>query len=104
MVKKISEKEYQEMDKKGVVLIDFSAGWCGPCQMLAPVLEEVSSEYEGKISFYNVDIDANQQLAASFGVQSIPALAIVKDGKKVDMQVGFAPKEVLKEFIEKFRK
>ncbi len=102
MVKKISEKEYQEMDKKGVVLIDFSAGWCGPCQMLAPVLEEVSSEYEGKISFYNVDIDANQQLAASFGVQSIPALAIVKDGKKVDMQVGFAPKEVLKEFIDKF--
>jgi len=102
MVKKISEKEYQEMDKKGVALIDFSAGWCGPCQMLAPVLEEVSGEYEGKISFYNVDIDANQQLAASFGVQSIPALAIVKDGKKVDMQVGFAPKEVLKEFIDKF--
>lgn len=99
MVKKISEREYEQMDKSGTLLIDFSAGWCGPCQMLAPVLEEVSEEYEGKLSFYNIDVDENPGIATAFGIQNIPALAIVKNGQKADMQIGFQPKESLKEFI-----
>lgn len=102
MVKKISAKEYEEIDKSGVVLIDFSAEWCGPCRMIAPVLDDLSNEYEGKVSFYNVDVDDNPELAGEFFVQSIPALAIVKDGKLEDMQVGFLPKENLKAFIDKF--
>lgn len=102
MVKKISAKEYGEIDKSGVVLIDFSAEWCGPCRMIAPVLDDLSKEYEGKVSFYNVDVDDNPELAGEFFVQSIPALAIVKDGKLEDMQVGFLPKENLKAFIDKF--
>ena len=102
MVKKISAKEYEEIDKSGVVLIDFSAEWCGPCRMVAPVLDDLSREYEGKVSFYNVDVDDNPELAGQFFVQSIPALAIVKDGKLEDMQVGFLPKENLKAFIDMF--
>ncbi len=102
MVKKISEKEYETMDKTGTILIDFSAVWCGPCKMIAPVLEEVSEEYEGKLAFYNVDVDENQKLANEFGIQSIPALAIVKNGEIADMQVGFCPKEGLKEFVDKY--
>lgn len=102
MVKKISAKEYEEIDKSGVVLIDFSAEWCGPCRMVAPVLDDLSKEYEGKVSFYNVDVDDNPELAGEFFVQSIPALAIVKDGKFEDMQVGFLPKENLKSFIDRF--
>lgn len=102
MVKKITEKEYGTIDKKGVIIIDFSAEWCGPCRMLAPVLDEISEEYEGKVSFYNVDVDANPGLAGEFFVQSIPALAVIKDGKLEDMLVGFQPKDNLKAFIEKF--
>lgn len=99
MVKKISEKEYEKMDKSGIMLIDFSATWCGPCRMLAPVLEEVSGEYEGKMAFYSVDVDENPGLAGEFSVQSIPALAILKDGKLAEMQVGFQPKESLEGWI-----
>lgn len=102
MVKKISEKEYETMDKTGTMLIDFSATWCGPCKMIAPVLEEVSDEYEGKLAFYNVDVDENQKLANEFGIQSIPALAIIKNGEKAGMQIGFCPKESLTEFIDKY--
>lgn len=101
MVKKISAAEYAQMDKTGTILIDFSAGWCGPCQMLAPVLEEVSEEYEGRVAFYNIDVDENSGLAGEFGVQSIPALAIVKNGEKADMQIGFQPKENLQAFIDR---
>ncbi len=102
MVKKISEKEYEQTDKSGTILIDFNATWCGPCQMLAPLLEEVSEEYDGKMSFYSVDVDENPNLAGKFGVQSIPALAVVKGGQKAGMHVGFVPKENLKEFIDQY--
>ncbi len=102
MVKKISENEFEAMDKTGVLLVDFSAGWCGPCKMLAPVLDEVSGEYEGKIGFFNVDGDANPNLAESFGIQSIPALVILKDGKQQGMQIGFQPKNSLKEFLNQY--
>jgi len=101
MVKKISTEEYKKMDKAGIALIDFSATWCGPCQRLAPVLEEVSREYEGKLSFYNVDADESPELTREFEAQYLPTLAIVKDGKKVDVQIGFQPKENLKEFIDR---
>lgn len=102
MVKKISDSEYKQMDKSGAMLIDFSAGWCGPCRMLAPVLEEVSEEYGDRILFYNVDVDENPDLAQTFAVQSIPALVIMKDGEKLGMQVGFQPKESLKRYIDRY--
>lgn len=101
MVKKITQNEFEEAVQSKVAVIDFSAQWCGPCQMLAPVLEEVSEEFAGKVNFFNVDVDENSKLAMEYNIMNIPALVVLKDGKKADMQVGFAPKETLTEFIKK---
>ena len=94
MVKKISQSEFEET-KSGVAVVDFSATWCGPCKMVAPVLEQLSEEFDGKIKFYNVDVDENQELAEQYGITSIPAILIMQDGEKKDMQIGFQPKEAL---------
>lgn len=99
MVKKISENEFNEVKNASVALIDFSATWCGPCKMLAPVLEEVSEELKDSVEFYNIDVDENPNLAEKFGVTSIPALVIIKNGVKSNMQVGFQPKAGIVNFI-----
>lgn len=100
MVKKISEKEFAEVQEKNVALIDFSAGWCGPCKMLAPILEEVSEKMSESVTFYNVDVDENPDLAQQFNVTSIPALVILKKGEKAEMQIGFQPKDRIEAFIK----
>jgi thioredoxin 1 len=84
---------------KGCAVVDFSAVWCGPCKMLAPVLEEVSEEM-GEVNFYNVDVDENQNLAAEYGIMNIPAILVLKDGVKQDILVGFKPKETLESEIK----
>lgn len=99
MVQKITTKEFDEVKTKSVAIIDFSANWCGPCKMLAPVLEAVSEELGDKVSFYNVDVDENPDLAMQFRIVNIPALIMLKGGEKVAMQVGFQPKEGIMEFI-----
>ncbi len=101
MVKKISQNEFNEVTESSVAVIDFSATWCGPCKMLAPVLAEVSEEYVGKVNFFNVDVDENPDLARQYKIMNIPVLVVVKNGEKADMQVGFVPKESLVEFIDK---
>lgn len=100
MVKKISEKEFAQVMENEVAVIDFSAAWCMPCKMLAPVLEEVSEELDGKVSFYNVDVDDNPGLAQQYGIAHIPAIVVLKNGVKQDMQVGFQPKDALITFLE----
>lgn len=99
MVKKITEKEFAEVKEKEVALIDFSAGWCGPCKMIAPILEEISEEMNDQVSFYNVDVDECGELAQEFGITSIPALVVLKKGEKAGMQVGFVPKAQIVSFI-----
>lgn len=101
MVKKITGKEFEDTVKTGVSVVDFSAGWCGPCNMLAPVLEEVSQDLTD-INFYKVDVDTETQLAVRFGISNIPALLIMKDGEKKEIQVGFQPKESLIEAFKKY--
>jgi len=101
MVKKIDESEFKSVKESKYALVDFNATWCGPCRMLGPVLEEVSEEIAGKLDFYAVDVDENQNLAIKNKIQSIPAIVIYKDGEPVDRQVGFAPKAQLIEFINK---
>jgi thioredoxin 1 len=74
-------------------ILDFWAGWCGPCMMLAPVLEEIADEYDGKIRVGKVNVDEQPELAAAFRVESIPMLVVVKDGAIVNQSVGFRSKE-----------
>lgn len=95
MVKKINEAQFQEEATKGKAVVDFSAQWCGPCKMLAPLLEEISEEVK-EVAFYNVDVDENMTLAMKYGITNIPALLVLKDGEKQELLVGFKPKEELK--------
>ncbi len=82
-------------------LIDFYADWCGPCKMVAPVMEELAEEYKDKVNIYKIDTEAEQELAAAFGIQSIPSLLFIPKEGKPQMAVGALPKESLVEVIEK---
>ena len=79
----------------GVVLVDFWATWCGPCKMIAPIVEQIANENEGKITVRKLDVDANGQTAMKYGVMSIPTLILFKNGQPVERLVGYQPKERL---------
>ena len=100
MVKKIQNNNMDEALQAKAAVVDFSAVWCGPCQMLAPVLEELSGDLDGKVAFYNADTDENTQLAIANGITNIPALLFLKDGKVVGKYVGFMPKPELEAWVK----
>ena len=81
------------------VLVDFWATWCGPCRMMAPVVEEIAAEYDGKVVVGKIDVDENEDLAAEFGVMSIPTLLVFKNGEVADTAVGITPKDRLLEML-----
>lgn len=83
------------------VLIDFWAEWCGPCKMIAPIVEEIAGEYEGKVKVGKLDVDSNQQVAMKYGIRGIPTLLIFKGGQVVDQIVGAVPKPQLSARLEK---
>ena len=83
------------------VLLDFYASWCGPCKMLSPIIEEIANKYEGRVRVGKIDVDEQNALAEKFGVMSIPTLITFKSGEVVDISVGFKPKKVITDMIDK---
>ncbi len=83
------------------VLVDFWADWCGPCKMIAPVVEELADEYDGRFAFAKMDVDANAQTPMQLGIRSIPTLLLFKDGKVAEQVIGAVPKAVLKKKLDK---
>jgi thioredoxin 1 len=82
------------------VLVDFWAAWCGPCRMVGPIIDEISTDYEGKAVVGKVDVDANQEFAAKYGVRNIPTVLLFKNGELIDRKVGVSPKQVYAEAID----
>ena len=98
----VTDTDFDEKVLKSTVpvLVDFWADWCMPCKMIAPIVEELSQEYDGKLDFAKLDVDSNPSTAMTYGVRSIPTLLIFKGGKPVDQIVGAVPKGVLKKKID----
>lgn len=96
-----TDQTFAQETSEGVVLVDFWAPWCGPCKMIAPVLEELDNDLAGSAKIVKVNVDENQETASKFGIMSIPTLVVLKDGQKVDQVIGFQPKEALQQLIAK---
>lgn len=97
----VTDQNFTAETAEGLVLADFWAPWCGPCKMIAPVLEEIDGEHSDKVKIVKLDVDENQETAGKFGVMSIPTLLLFKDGEVVDQVVGFQPKEALVDLVNK---
>ncbi len=96
----LTNDNFNATTNEGVALVDFWAPWCGPCRMIAPVIEELAEEYEGKAKICKVNTDEEQEIAVKFGIRSIPTLIFLKDGQVVDQIVGAQSKQVLAEKLD----
>ncbi len=100
---KLSDADFEAQVKaEPLLVVDFWAEWCGPCRMIAPALEELAGEYAGRLAVGKVNVDENRQVAARFGIRSIPTLLFFRDGIRVDQVVGAHPKSTIKAKIDHF--
>ncbi len=99
-VQELTNNEFEEFTKQGFVLIDFSADWCMPCQMMEPIIEELSEKFKGKIKFGKVNVENNQELAQRFNVSSIPNFVLLKDGSMIEQFVGSRSEQEFEEKLE----
>ena len=97
----VTDQNFSAETTSGLVLVDFWAPWCGPCKMIAPVLEELDGELGDKVKIVKLDVDDNPETAAQYGVMSIPTLLVFKDGNVVDKAIGFQPKDALASVLQK---
>lgn len=98
----LNQQNFDEITSKGVVLVDFWATWCGPCKMMAPNVEEIATEYKGKVTVGKLDVDECQELATRFGIMSIPTLIVFKDGEKKEVLVGYRLKMQIAQVLDKY--
>lgn len=99
-ISNVTDQNFAGEIGSGIVLVDFWAPWCGPCKMIAPVLEEVDSEMGDQVKIVKLDVDQNPETSAKYGVMSIPTLLVFKDGEQVDKVVGYQPKENLVSLLQ----
>jgi len=106
MAKVFTDQNFEEevLNSQIPVLVDFWAPWCGPCQMMGPIIEELAEELEGKVVVGKLNVDENPQMAQKYGIMSIPTLLIFKNGQVIEQFVGVQPKEVLKTSLTNFAK
>lgn len=99
LIHPVTDEEFSSKTASGLWLVDFFADWCGPCRMIAPVLEQIAMEMQGKLHVIKVDVEKCQKTTAQFGITSMPTLVLIKDGAEVGRIVGLRDAEKLKEFI-----
>ncbi|PAF52629.1 thioredoxin [Helicobacter sp. 13S00477-4] len=96
----LNKENFDSIAKKGIAVVDFWAPWCGPCRMLAPVIDELAEEYEGKVAICKVNTDEQVDISAQYGIRSIPTIIFMKNGEIVDQVIGATSKQALKEKID----